>query len=340
MAEAPALTHHEILALVEPFTRRARHVDLARTDRAARKLMFKPADVPAGDGATVLRETVTMDCRYEKRFVVCRTLVHPSGAEATLEAVGEEPGELLAAIEAIAPAQHFRTGDGYVIARSYEFWSKEGARPVRSAATLFLTRAVVKVEGLTLTLSQSMPRFRNIAADLSLKCNGGVRIDLPEDLLAVLGWDWTRLVVRDDGWTTKLRLRGNALRRSRTAEREVESAARHLVAKFAEPPALFHDRHRLARWGVVFRRGIPTITAVTMIGSALAMTMLSTHKESAGIFMALHYVPIAILAFAFSLQELPQFEIPPLPRRSRAPYWRPPAHAPASQIPSPACGGG
>ena len=44
--------------------------------------------------------------------------------------------------------------------------------------------------------------------------------------------------------------------------------------------------------------------------------------------MELHYIPIALLAVAFQLQELPRFEIPPLPRRPRAPDWQAPAAAP------------
>ena len=37
--------------------------------------------------------------------------------------------------------------------------------------------------------------------------------------------------------------------------------------------------------------------------------------------MALHYLPIAILALSFTAQELARFEIPPLPRRLRAAQW-------------------
>ncbi len=44
MAAAPPLTHHEIMAQVEPFARRGRHVDLAGTDRTARMLLFKPVE--------------------------------------------------------------------------------------------------------------------------------------------------------------------------------------------------------------------------------------------------------------------------------------------------------
>ena len=41
MARHP-LTHHEILGLIEPFTRRGLHVDLAASNRIERRLLFKP----------------------------------------------------------------------------------------------------------------------------------------------------------------------------------------------------------------------------------------------------------------------------------------------------------
>ena len=59
---------------------------------------------------------------------------------------------------------------------------------------------------------------------------------------------------------------------------------------------------------------------VGMVVGALLMTRYAD-RSNTGMWMALHYVPIALLALAFSLQELAQFEIPPLPRRSKAPRW-------------------
>ena len=46
---APPLTHHDILELAAPFSRRERHVDLAASDRMQRTLLFKPLEHP-GDG--------------------------------------------------------------------------------------------------------------------------------------------------------------------------------------------------------------------------------------------------------------------------------------------------
>jgi hypothetical protein len=71
---------------------------------------------------------------------------------------------------------------------------------------------------------------------------------------------------------------------------------------------------------VVFRRSIPTLTAVSLIVGSLLLPRF-TAEEHAGLFMALHYVPIAVLAIAFKIQELARFEIPRPPRRPTAATW-------------------
>ena len=48
---SPPLTHHEILELSEPFVRRGWRVDLAATDRMARRLVFQRRDAAATPGA-------------------------------------------------------------------------------------------------------------------------------------------------------------------------------------------------------------------------------------------------------------------------------------------------
>jgi hypothetical protein len=188
------------------------------------------------------------------------------------------------------------------------------------AAPLVLQHAQLQVDGMTVSLTLRLPNLRSVAAELALIPAPGPAPDLPEDLLAVLGWDWARLIRTAEGWTSKLRLRGTILRRSRTAEAALERMGVHLARVLAESPEQFHDRHRLARWAVVARRGIPALTAVSMVVGALLLPRL-TDPANTGLWMALHYVPIGLLAVAFSLQELPQFEIPPWPRRSRAPSW-------------------
>lgn len=318
---APPLTHHEILRLAEPFVRAGRAVDLAASDRAARRIAFKPVAVDAGTADIgPLQEALHLNCPHDAPFTLERTLTHPAGLQAGLQVQGREGADaapLLAQAQAIAPAAQFRTGPGYLIALSHTL---EAAHAPQGPAGLALQRGVARLDGLTMTLSLAVPGMRGVPADITLLPEPGEQLALPEDLLAVLGWDWARLVRGEDRWTTRRRLRGRGLRRSRAAEVAIERAARHLATVLAEPPARFHERHRLARWGVVLRRGIPALTAIGMIAAALLMTKYGDSAYS-GIAMALHYVPIALLALAFSLQELARFEIPPLPRRTAGP-WR------------------
>jgi hypothetical protein len=326
---APALTHHEILGLVEPFTRRGRPVDLAASDRVARKLVFKPIDhTPAPESANVvlMREVLMLESYGTGTFKLTRTLSRADGLQATVTALGQAAGEMLARVEAVEPERHFRAGSGYLIARSYEFDSGlDGSSADRAAGPqLRLSNALVRLDGVTLAMR--VPSVKGVAADITLEALPGEVLDVPEDLLAVQGWNWARLMHETSGWKTKLRLRGKPAQRGAQAEAALEQVARHLVQVLGEPPARFHDRWTAARWGVMLRRLIPTLTALGMIAGVIVLPRLP-FGNTAGLFLALHYVPIGLLALAFTLQELPRFELPPLPRRSSASGWRKPARA-------------
>ncbi len=315
----PPLTHHDILGLVEPFARAGRHVDLAASNRIERRLAFKPVDL-ASEPATGLnlQEALQLEAREGGSFRLTRALTSGQGLQATLLAVGPQAGALLAQVDAIPPEHQFQGGPGYVIARSYTLGSPTAESPANQPP-LILCRGEARVDGLTLTLH--LPDMRGTPAEITLLATGGDTLALPEDLLAVLGWDWSRLVQKEIGWAGKLRLRGAAPRRSRHAERALEQAAQHLARVMTEPPRRFHQRCVWARWGVVFRRAIPSLTAIALIAVALLLPRL-IGEERSGLMMALHYVPIAVLALSFKLQELPRFEIPPWPRPFNAAAWR------------------
>lgn len=322
---APPLTHHDILVLVEPFARGGRHLDMAASKRIERQLVFKP--VVHADNSTsagTLHEALTLDDLGTGTLKLTRVLTRGDGLQATLQAMGGNGAELLARIESVDLQQHFRSGAGFAVARSYEF-DTAGAK----APSLVLKSGEVRLDGLTLKVE--VPAMRSLPADIQLTAPTAGRPALPEDLLAVIGWDWTRLVAKADGWSSKLRLRGSRLRRGLTAERALEAAGAHLARVLAEPPAQFHDRFLWPRWGAVLRRAIPTLTILAMIGGALMLTRISTTPREPGIWLMLHYASIGLLAFSFCLQELPRFEIPPLPRRSREPAWRPAPAAPTQQ---------
>lgn len=310
---APPLTHHEILALVEPFARQGRHVDLAASDRIARRLVFKPVDrEPISHGGQPLRETLQLDSFGTGTCRLTRTLTHPGGMRASLHTLGEQPAELLARLDAVAPQRQFSVADGWAIARDYVIPATSA-----SAAQPVLTRGLVQAGGLTMTLAVS--EVTGVAADIALLPADGLA--LPQDLLAVLGWNWARLIAGRDGWNSKLRLRGNSARRTAVAEQALERAAAHLAETLAEAPGRFHDRHATARRWVVLRRAIPLLTPMCLVATVLLLPRFET-GQSPGLWLLLYHVPTLLIALSFCAQELPQFEIPPWPRRSRASGWR------------------
>lgn len=313
---APPLTHHDIVALIEPFARRGRHVDLAASRREERRLVFKPPARQDREPASgVVRDSLQLECPSGGLYRLTRTVTHAEGGQATLRAHGADLAALLAAVEAIPVERHFASGPGFVIARSYGLDATSGG----GAGSLVLTQGTVRVGGLLLTLN--VPPVRRVAAEIWLEPAAHERFALPEDLLAVLGWDWTRLVRRGDGWMTRLRLRGTLEQRTRGAEAALDRAATHLARTLSEPPARYHARLTVARWGAFFRRGIPTLTALALVATVLLSApfrdALPTH-----VLVALYHVPTLFVALSFVLQELPRFEVPPWPRSSRAPDWR------------------
>jgi len=295
MATLP-LSHHDVIALVEPFARRGHHVDLGASNRLERRLVFKP---------TELSQTLQLEGLGTDFWRLTRTCTQAGGLQATLQAGGTSPAGLLALVEAFAAQRHFRQGPGWSIARSYECDAVDAVQ---------LVRGVVQVEGLQLKLT--VPASRRLSAEVELIAPG---LDLPEDLLAVLGWNWARLLRGRMNWTSKLRLgRGE---RSGRAEAALDHAAAHLALTLAQPPARFHERFRAARWGVVFRRGIPLLMALALLAAALGLPRFDT-SDRPWLWMALYHVPTALIALSFCLQDLARFEIPPWPRRSAAPDWR------------------
>ena len=73
---------------------------------------------------------------------------------------------------------------------------------------------------------------------------------------------------------------------------------------------------RRARWGVVLRRALPTLTALSLLATVVLLPRMGLDKIE-GAWTLLYHVPTLLLAGAFMLQEMPRFEIPPWPKRSR-----------------------
>ena len=144
------LTHHQILALVAPYTRQGLHVDLTGSDRLAGRLQFKPVERA---GALPCTEAMQLEQIGGDRFRLTRTLTHalpqPSGLHARLVADGAQHGELLQRVQAVQPAQQLRSSPGYQIALQHRLAGSEGA------PELILTQAVLDVPGLRLAMRVS-----------------------------------------------------------------------------------------------------------------------------------------------------------------------------------------
>lgn len=322
-ARAP-LTHHEILGLIEPFTRRGRHVDLAASDRLERRLVFKPivhgAETP---GLAGVSEILQLDNPRADFYRLVRILTPETGATAKLTTEGQNPGELLARIETVPPQSQFQTVAEIPIARSYRLDKtadkpRDGASPLRTV----LTSAEARLDGLTFTLKADTGT--GYPADVALSPQPDDPPDaldnLPDDILATLGWNWSILRRRTTGWTGTLRAPRREPARSRRIGSAMEQAVAHLARTLAEPPLRFHERLTRERWTVVLRRTMPLWVSAILIAAAGGMTFVDIPQDSVFRMMILNLPPV-MLVMVFSMREMPRFEIPPLPRPSSASSW-------------------
>jgi hypothetical protein len=266
-----------------------------------------------------LHETLLLENPSAGRYTLTRVLTLANGLQARLQAEGTNPGELLACVEAVPAARQIQTGPGFVLVQSHHLDAKSGVPLGDALPPLRLTQGALQLDGLTLNMRVSP--VQGIAAELQLAAPAADAIDLPEDLLAVLGWPWTRLTRVRDGWKCTLRLRGSAAARSRDAEAKLQRTAQHLAQTLAEPPLRFHQRQFKARWGVTLRRATPLLLSVGLFAAAAAVSRIDLATDSVFRMLIFHSPPLLLVAL-FCMPEMPRIEIPPWPRASAAPGWR------------------
>ncbi|WP_141098498.1 hypothetical protein [Rhodoblastus acidophilus] len=312
------LTHHEIMRLIEPFIRRGHHVDLQASQRIERRLTFKPishdSDTPAYDGAC---ERLELENLQAETYRLTRTLTLRCGAAAKLTTEGEDLGALLDRLGSVPLQRLFQWVGAIPIAQSYRLTPAAGSEG--AAPHMALTAAEARLDGLTFALNADTGR--GYPAEIELTPQAEHLLDLPDDLLAALGWDWRVLRRRGTMWRASVRAPSREPGRSRRIEAASKAAVAHLARTLAEPPRRFHERFRWARWAVVFRRTIPLLFSLVLLVGGLALTLEGVSDESPFRMLLFNFPPVLLLVF-FSMRELPRFEIPPLPRPSRAPSWR------------------
>jgi hypothetical protein len=319
MDDTAPLTHHEILALVEPFARRGRRVDLAASDRVARRIAFRPIEHAAREAVPAHRETLSLAQQPTGGWQLVRTLeAAGDGPVARLQVSGPEPGVLLARIEAVDAAHQLERGPGWVLAIEHRL-EGSAALPDEPAA-MAASRGIVHAGGLVMTMK--VPTVSGISAEIAIVRDGSTRADLPDDLLEVLGRGWARLDAGPSGWTSHAGLGGRGVARYRDAEARLRRAAAHLARTFSEPPARYAERLRTARWSVAARRSVPLTAVVALVGAAALFPSLGLSRESP-VWMLIFNAPPLLLALFFSLREMPRITLPRAPRRVRDDAWRP-----------------
>ena len=282
------LSHHEILPLVAPFAQRGRHLDLAKTDRLARRLVFKSivhAD-PSGQGPT-LTEALTLDAAEDGPSRLTRTLTDPRKLTATLYADGEDRGALLAAILDIEPHRQFRYQTATTIAFSYRIAPGSTA----TDAGPLLTGCVARLGPVQILFD-----FRAVHDQwipIRIQCEGAEIRQLPADLLAVLGPAWHRVRFGVTDWQATMQVARDEPERTRDGERKAAETVAHLADTLARAPGEFHLRHRRARWQTV-QRGVQVLLAVfaVLAGGPLLFTLA---PDGSVVQMLAYFWPVALL---------------------------------------------
>lgn len=316
MATLPPLTHHEIFTLVAPFAQAGYQVDLAATDRPARRLLFRPRDVH--DAALPaawqpLREQITLTCG-NNHHALLRTLETAQGLRATLEGEGGDIDALLAACAQVPPARQFMQADGVAVPLQHRLL--RGANP---APALMLKAARAQLPGLVLQMRLSP--VQGYSAEVALERDGARVAQLPADLLEVLGLAFHRLVSNSRGWASRVELRGADARRGDDAEKRLAQMVAHLARTLAAPPREFHRRHRRARWLIALYSTWPVAVAGGVLAVGISLQARGAAADSQLALLA-NVVPPLLLVALFLRRETPRIGLPRWPRRLRADAWQ------------------
>lgn len=387
------LTHHEILALMAPFSRRGLHADLAASEREQRRLAFKPDVLPADDTrpvaltSSLCLEAAPAGARPGKHRLI-RRVRDGSGLESTLSADGVDLERLLEQLQQVPVERQFVFHEGIPVARSYLLESasqalaqragdgaKRAARTVGGRLLASALSAAERVlgdkmpgrgrgtpgaadaaapeeapealeaqdemdEGLILdedgplrpvlveantrvgplSLNLKLDRFIGVPAEFKVTPDPGVKLKAPEDLFAVIDWPFRPMRQIVSYWRGSIKVAPHEPHRTVDAEVKLGRTVEHLATTLAAPPALFHDRHRGARWRVAYQRAVPLLVLLGIMAATPAIQWLELEDKSLLRMLIFHAPPFMLVGF-FVMREMPRFEIPPLPRRLTQREW-------------------
>jgi hypothetical protein len=307
--QAP-LSHHAILALVTPFSAAGWVLDLPASDRAARRLVFRPEPHEAGARHPPLLERREL-LDTPRGWQLTRRLAPAGGAgERWAEVLADEgePAALLAAALAVAPAALFTPEGAALTLRC-----RPGQPPQ-------LREARAQVAGLQ--VAGTVSGVKGYPMKLVITRDADDTRRLPDDLLEVLGGAWSRLVPLRTGWESSVMLRGSGEGRNADAHRRLAQTLAHLAEVLAAPPAQYHQRFAARRWRIGLLRGGPLSLGVAVVAVAFAVRGTGGPAE-AWLGALANLVPPLLMALFFMRREMPRIELPRLPRRLPASSWQP-----------------
>ena len=343
------LTHHDIVRHAAPLVRAGLGVDLAASDRDARRILFRPV-ADAADGALVTLHSLTV-LPDDDGVELTRAVGHPEGIVTTLSARADDAETLLAPFAAIAPERQIERDGERLLGGS---WTLE---PVGEDARLELRQLIGLVGPLCLvvdvstgasmpadvllcaregwheqlratlangaTTPQRQPLARRLHATLTDAArrrdpspaeDGAVLAALPDDVLAVLGPEWRPLAWQRRRWKGVLRLLGREPDRSERALAAASEALAHLEQVLDEPPGRFHARHAAARHRVFLRRLRPALALLALFAAVPLGWWLFGDGQTRLHPLALGLTPLLMVGvIALSAREIPVLELPPLP---------------------------
>lgn len=269
-----------------------------------RRLVFVP-DAAGGDATN---DAVVVTSGRTGTFLVERRFGNADGPRA---AVLVEAGDLEAAVrraDAVDPARLVEAGPGWTIHRRVNIDADAGTmRPV--AATITLAAASVEVR---------FPDVTGLPARIRMHARERRHLVLSDDLLAVLGWDWSPLRRAGSAWEGSVRLRG--LDATAAAEEVTRTLARHLATTLGATPRRFHERLWPQRIGVALRRAVPLLAVLVLaLEFALAPELRSARANP--LVLAALAAPLLLVLGFMRWSEDPRFEVPRWPRPSRESAW-------------------
>jgi len=300
IAAAPCLTHHQILGLIEPFARRGYRLDMAGSDRLQRRLRFVSA---AGVNASQApRESLLLESSGEGEFRLTRSAQIGGAPPALLQCEGDEVALLLQSVQAVDAWRQIVHGDGYLVV-----WHLH----LRPAGRSVVSGAVAQLPGVTMTMDT--PHKVTGRAKVDIRSHAG-RLNLPDDLFAVLGRHWSLLQRDGTVWRFTMRARAG------NAEQRFDRAVRHMQQALAQSPQRFHQQHWLARWGVSARRSMLMAAWASLLLLVAAAQPLWLARDSAWPLL-LAAVPSALLWGCYQFAERPRLSWPRRPRAPDATQW-------------------